>query len=122
MNIDELEQLAKPAIYAIGVIGGNENPTMDDLQHVANYARAANPSAILAMIAELREAEKVRAQRNKLRNALIGVIGAESKVALTLMKEYVQESGADNETKRVTCAAIDALLETMPYENEVKND
>ncbi len=87
MNIDELEQLAKlatPGPWQSGSdwiettgddafdgdllirVAMNSRACSGDLQYIA----AANPETILAMIAELREAEKIRLQRDELLAAL----------------------------------------------------
>ena len=83
-------------------------------ERLRQYAQRYNPDTEKLML----DAAVAVDERDKLRAALVGIVGAESKGALIPMKEYVQKSSAPDDIKEVTITAIDALLETMTDKNE----
>jgi hypothetical protein len=65
-------------------------------------------------ICEKHPMRKAEATIKKLRNAIIGIIGAESLAELSAMEIYIRTCDAPDSDKAFTINAIHALMETLP--------
>lgn len=80
------------------------------------HARAEAVQAALAMVTSMGfPIENAIAQRNRLRAALVGLVGADGKAELEAMEVFLRNLPATLAAdKAVSIDAIHALLETLP--------